>query len=387
MASGENPFSAMVDVIREEVRRGSGPSWNMGEVVSTAPLQVRYQGVLLNADQVAAAGQWAAQLKVGDSVPVLPDRDDGRFAIMQPADSAAFASAGHGHGNVSGDGKVGTVADLILGTGTDGLIVAKTIQQVVNLINATNQNLLHNWDFRNPVNQRAVSGEISTGSYFYDRWIRNDGTVTTSAAYLTIGASAIIEQRIEGNLLAGRTVTVSVMVGGIVYSGTGTFPTSAGTVSVTITGWGTATLGFASGYMYVLLSPAAASNVQAVKLESGEYSTLISDPPVDYGAELFKCFRFAINLDVQFFGYGYTTSTTAAQLYLPLPTPMRGVPTFSTTAMTLRYNASTLAGTITNSSVRASGIRLSVTGTNFTANHTVAAYFTTAGACFASADL
>ena len=97
MASGENPFSAMVDVIREEVRRGAGPSWNMGEVISVSPLKVRYQGVLLNADQVAAAGQWAAQLKVGDSVPVLPDRDDGRFAIMQPADLTAFASAEHDH--------------------------------------------------------------------------------------------------------------------------------------------------------------------------------------------------------------------------------------------------------------------------------------------------
>ena len=97
MASGENPFSAMVDVIREEVRRGAGPSWDMGEVVSVSPLKVRYRGVQLNADQVAAAGQWAAQLKVGDSVPVLPDRDDGRFAIMQPADSTAFASAGHDH--------------------------------------------------------------------------------------------------------------------------------------------------------------------------------------------------------------------------------------------------------------------------------------------------
>jgi hypothetical protein len=97
MASGENPFSAMVDVIREEVRRGAGPSWDMGEVISVSPLKVRYRGVQLNADQVAAAGQWAAQLKVGDSVPVLPDREDGRFAIMQPADSAAFASAEHDH--------------------------------------------------------------------------------------------------------------------------------------------------------------------------------------------------------------------------------------------------------------------------------------------------
>ena len=117
MASGENPFSAMVDVIREEVRRGAGPSWNMGEVISVSPLKVRYRGVQLNADQVAAAGQWAAQLKVGDSVPVLPDRDDGRFAIMQPADSAAFASAEHDHDSDYLSLSGGTMAGSITMTG------------------------------------------------------------------------------------------------------------------------------------------------------------------------------------------------------------------------------------------------------------------------------
>lgn len=154
------------------------------------------------------------------------------------------------------------------------------------------RNILHNYDFRNPVNKRAVSGAISTGGYFYDRWILNSGTVTTNADYLTIGASAEIKQRIEGNLLAGETVTASVMVGGTVFSGTGIMPTSSGTVSVTVTGWGTATLGYATGYMYVRLSPTAASNVVRVKLEMGTVSTLAYDPPMDYGAELLKCQRY-----------------------------------------------------------------------------------------------
>lgn len=149
MASGENPFSAMVDVIREEVRRGAGPSWNMGEVISVSPLKVRYRGVQLNADQVAAAEQWAAQLKVGDSVPVLPDRDDGRFAIMQPADSAAFASAehdhdsdyaalGHDHGSLSSDGKVGTTAGLTVRTGVGGAVEAGCPYDIGDIIATVN---------------------------------------------------------------------------------------------------------------------------------------------------------------------------------------------------------------------------------------------------------
>lgn len=156
----------------------------------------------------------------------------------------------------------------------------------------SNPNLLHNWDFRNPVNQRGVSGTISATGYFYDRWILNSGAVTTNDAYLTVGAGAVIEQRIEGNLLSGATVTVSVMVGGEVYSGAGTMPTSAGTALVTLTGWGTATLGYAEGYMYVRLSPTAASNVQAVKLGLGTVSTLAYDPPMDHAVELQKCQRF-----------------------------------------------------------------------------------------------
>ena len=187
-----------------------------------------------------------------------------------------------------------------------------------------NANILHNWDFRNPVNQRGVSGTITTGTYFYDRWLRNNGTVTTNAAYLTIGASAEIEQRIEGNLLAGETVTVSVMVGGTVFSGTGIMPTSAGTVSVTVTGWGTATLGYATGYMYLRLAPTAASNVQRVKLEMGAVSTLAYDPPMEYGTELFKCRRFFIKADT-INKQPYTVETDYLNFFYELPVVMRAI--------------------------------------------------------------
>ena len=189
------------------------------------------------------------------------------------------------------------------------------------------QNILHNWDFRNPVNQRAVTGAITTGTYFYDRWIRNSGTVTTNAAYLTVGAAAVIEQRIEGNLLAGETVTVSVMVGGTVYSGTGIMPTS-GTASVTLTGWGTATLGYATGYMYVRLAPTAASNVVRVKLEFGTVSTLAYDPPMDHGVELPKCRRYFRN-DLQSLYVPIHATTTECSFQVNLNPPMRVIPTIT----------------------------------------------------------
>lgn len=185
-----------------------------------------------------------------------------------------------------------------------------------------NPNILHNWDFRNPVNQRGVSGTISATGYFYDRWILNSGTVTVNANYLTISAGGVIEQRIEGNLMSGQVATVSVEVGGVVCSGTGTFPTSAGTVTVALTGFGTATLGYATGYMYVRLSPTAASNVQRVKLELGTVSTIAYDPPMDYGIESIKCYRYTKKLLVD---AGRLTSYTAGILYFKIQSdvPMR----------------------------------------------------------------
>ena len=195
-------------------------------------------------------------------------------------------------------------------------------------------NLLHNWDFRNPVNQRAVSGTISTAGYFYDRWMLNSGSIVTNAAYLTLGAGTEIEQRIEGNLLAGETVTVSVMAGGTVFIGMGAMPIS-GTASVTLVGWGTATLGYATGYMYIRLSPTAASNVVQVKLELGTVSTLVYDPPMDYGTELAKCRRYFFKLGGDSpapyyrFPNGVAVSSTIVGSHIAFPTKMRVTPTMS----------------------------------------------------------
>ena len=229
-------------------------------------------------------------------------------------------------------------------------------------------NILHNPDFRNPVNQRAVTGAISTGGYFYDRWVRNSGTVTANAAYLTIGAAAGIEQRIEGNLLAGETVTVSVMVGGAVYRGTGTFPANTGTASVTIAGWGTATLGYAAGYMHVGLAPTAISNVTGVKLEIGTISTLAYDPPMDYGVELMKCHRYFLNLGSYAFWQGYAFSSTVGVGYISVPTKMRITPTLSTTDFGIILNGGQYSATITGVTAVANRLDIVFSGAGFPVN-------------------
>lgn len=226
-----------------------------------------------------------------------------------------------------------------------GVPAGGTAGQVLSKIDATDhnvawadqtgggQNILHNWDFRNPVNQRGVSGTISTGTYFYDRWIRNSGTVTVNAGYLTIANGAVIEQRIEGHSLAGDLVTVSVKVGTSYINGSGTFPTSAGTASITLTGFGTATLGYNANYMFIRLTTDAARNLVSVKCEMGKVSTLQYDKPAEYAIELLKCQRFffapIITSSGMLFGTALCYNPPGIMHAFILPTTMRTVPSIN----------------------------------------------------------
>jgi hypothetical protein len=231
-----------------------------------------------------------------------------------------------------------------------------------------NPNLLHNCDFRNPVNQRGVSGAISTGAYFYDRWIRNSGTVTVNAGYLTLASGAVIEQRIEGVYLAGETVCVSVKVGASVYSGSGTFPTSTGTASITLTGFGTAKLGYNAGYMYVLFTASGAKNVVMVKCELGTVSTLHLDPPADYGVELAKCQRFLYRVPNGYIPLAYSNSSSLLYLFFQTPAEMRILPSViyePGSSFVLRYigTTSTISWSdVIDVSKYGMGIRLAISG-------------------------
>jgi hypothetical protein len=197
-------------------------------------------------------------------------------------------------------------------------------------------NILHNADFRAPINQRGVSGTISTGTYFYDRWIRSNGTVTVNSGYLTMESGAVIEQRIEGNLLAGLVCTVSFEVGGTIYHGSGAFPTNNGTASVEVDGYPDITLGCATGYMFVLIPATSETNIKRVKCEMGFVSTLHLDPPMDHAVELLKCQRYFFRLTYWTCGAGIVAGG-AARFYhaLVYPVKMRITPTMTFTGATM----------------------------------------------------
>lgn len=159
-------------------------------------------------------------------------------------------------------------------------------------------NLLHNWYFPNPVNQRGVSGTISTLGYFIDSWNLTSGSVTLTSNGLTLNGT--ITQILE--YTAGTDVTASVSM----YSGTATAAYNNGTKTLTITSSG--------------------GTIRAAKLEKGTVSTLANDAPPDYGELLALCQRYQVLLSpfIRFRTVGYTAEYL--DFFVPTPRTMRITP-------------------------------------------------------------
>ena len=176
-----------------------------------------------------------------------------------------------------------------------------------------NRNLLDNWYFGNPVNQRGATEYIinSFNQYHIDRWtaagnfkitLENDGlkiTNTSDSVY------ANIMQRLEFARFGKkeRTITLSLFTGDDLYSVTGTvsFQDQNGSCSFATP------FGAIRMYTYnslteftIDVAPGKETKIQAVKLELGPFQTLahkegskwvLNEIP-DYATELAKCQRY-----------------------------------------------------------------------------------------------
>lgn len=178
--------------------------------------------------------------------------------------------------------------------------------------NVTNPNLLDNWHFANPVNQRGQTEYTGTG-YGIDRWKNNgEGTVTVGNGCVTVSNVQEFErgliQSIEPKLydtIKGKQVTFSCLLADntLLYC-TVTAPDD-GHVRFDFTdsfsfymdgvpeAWGR--------YVALVIQPGYTLAVTAVKLELGSVQTLahqeadggwvLNEIP-DYSRELCKCKRF-----------------------------------------------------------------------------------------------
>lgn len=181
-----------------------------------------------------------------------------------------------------------------------------------------NRNLLDNWYFGNPVNQRDVSGTISSAGYFLDRWKLVSGSVTINTDGITLNGT--MQQVLETAPVG--TVTASALTQAGVGEVVPTYNSETKTVTVT----------------------AAGERLVAVKLELGTEQTLahqnssgawvLNEMP-DYGEELTKCMRYLQIISTPYdtsgngVAIGYANNTVDLWVPIPLAVPMRISPTLA----------------------------------------------------------
>lgn len=196
---------------------------------------------------------------------------------------------------------------------------AQEIDDAVDLApQLSNPNLLDNWYFAYPVNQRGQTSYTGSG-YGIDRWIL--GGASTATAVLTAngitltraGTSwATMFQKIENsNDLLGKVVTFSVLTAdNRLVSGTLTLPTSLNESAAlfaedNVTRWYLDYYAGASGFDFRIIQNSAtvmdAVTIKAAKLELGSQQTLahqdadgnwvLNEIP-DYGEQLARCQRY-----------------------------------------------------------------------------------------------
>lgn len=79
----ENPYSALLGLMREQGGKDNPPAWGVGEVAQLAPLKVRFGGIVLEPSQLFwLHGFSDTQLQVGSQVAVLPDPAFSMFLIL-----------------------------------------------------------------------------------------------------------------------------------------------------------------------------------------------------------------------------------------------------------------------------------------------------------------
>lgn len=176
----------------------------------------------------------------------------------------------------------------------------------------SNPNLLDNWYFAYPVNQRNVSGTIDAVGYFLDRWKLVSGSVTIGSNGITLNGTIvqILETAVGTDVTASALTTEGVVVA--------SYDNNSKTFSLTGTG----------------------QTFVAAKLELGSQQTLahqdtdgnwvLNEIP-DYGEQLRRCQRYqlVINREIIVAGRTSASADTTFFAFIPTPVTMRTNPVFT----------------------------------------------------------
>ena len=168
----------------------------------------------------------------------------------------------------------------------------------------SNPNLLDNWYFGNPVNQRGQTSYSKAWIYTIDRWqVSQNTTLTVNNGSVSLNGGYWFEPLEEiVDALRGRTVTISLLFA------SGELEFATGVVPATWGGWNNIALsghvvlkdiGADSKRLWFVVNDIA-ENILAAKLELGPTQTLahregdrwvLNEIP-DYGEQLRRCQRY-----------------------------------------------------------------------------------------------
>lgn len=204
----------------------------------------------------------------------------------------------------------------------------------------SNPNLLINWDFRNPVNQRGQTSYVGAGYGIDMWWLQHLSILQIKDGYVTYSGMWELRQQFECPLVPG-IYTLSIKAANC--NGKTVFRCVSGQNESIVefiipeigAEWEFKKITFCAeksiSYIsfYNVGQEDATMDIQSVKLEVGSISTLALDlmQPSDYAAELRKCQRYLQIYNVPL--WFYAPHEWYAETIFDLQEEMRIIPSFS----------------------------------------------------------
>lgn len=263
------------------------------------------------------------------------------------AEAAQEAAATAGTVAATKQPKLTGAPGQVVGFGADGAAVA--------VQGWSNPNLLDNWYFADPINQRGETEYTTEYSYTIDRWINGTGKLELTEQGLIIPPQNHPQQVLEdyiANTIKGRLVTISLLCAdNTLHKTSAIFPQNNDPFYAS-DGYINFELAISDlGKSYIALRNSSDENkiFVAAKLELGPVQTLahqdadgnwvLNDPPPNKALELAECQRYQVVLNASlndtlhsiFIGTGTLDvlggdGKISGQGVINLPVPLRGKP-------------------------------------------------------------
>ena len=206
----------------------------------------------------------------------------------------------------------------------------------------SNPNLLDNWYFSDPINQRGrTEYNVAGVGYTIDRWLLSQAGAKVLSVIengISIEPGGVLAQKLEpGRIQDGTQITMSVMINYIVFSAGMRWDSSAGYTSLTTQYGFQLACDPSNRYVQIYNESGSGDDViNAVKLELGPVQTLarqdadghwvLNDPPPNKALELAKCQRYLQPVKNGGVVSGLKAANTEFRFTYPLIVSMRARP-------------------------------------------------------------